>query len=350
MKRYLYGLDPADNAGSASRLREMGYDAVVLSAGGDAFRAAREAGLETWLCFGAHAIGDFSQRDYGARDARGADAPWFGSACPNAGAVSNRNMDAAFAFAEKTDGLTGIYVDGARFASFASEEGTSAFFGCFCERCMEKMAALGFDAAATRSGVVQLMDYLNGGDGDIPAIRDAMENWFGFRAACVGEYMEGFCARAHAAGLKAGAFVFAPSLWYFVGQRPAALSSLDVVSPMLYRAYPHETGTACLSHEWAAFHALLSNAQRSADEVASLLFDISFMTDDPMAGFSPAHVGFESKAARAQLPKSVSLAPIVQTEDERLNETIERVMESGADACGEFMYAQKFPSGEESDV
>lgn len=343
MYRYLYGLDPSDFAGSAKKLRDLSYDAVVLPMGSvDSFRAAKDAGLETWLCFGAHAIGDFSQAEYGAKDARGADAPWFGSACPNARTVSDRNMDAAFGFAKKLDGLTGIYVDGARFASFASEEGASSFFGCFCTRCMEKMTALGIDAQATKSGVATLMDYLNGGDGDIPAIRAAMESWFDFRAACVRAYMDSFSARAHAVGLKAGAFVFAPSLWYFVGQRPDALGSLDVVSPMLYRAYPHEKGAACLSHEWAAFHELLSHTERSADRVASMLFDISFMTDDPMSGFTPAHVGFETKAARAQIAKSVSLAPIVQTEDERLDETVARVMDSGADACGEFMYAQKF--------
>lgn len=340
----MYGLDPADFPGSARRLRQLGYDAVVLSAGSvKGFRAAKGENLETWLCFGAHAMGDFAQADHGAKDAKGANAPWFGSACPNARAVSGRNLDAAFSFAEKCDGLTGIFVDGARSASFASEEGTSSFFGCFCERCMEEMAALGIDAQATQSGIAALMDYLNGGDGDIPMIRASMESWFDFRAACVREYMDGFAARAHAAGLKAGAFVFAPTLWYYVGQRPDALGALDVVSPMLYRAYPHETGTACLSHEWAAFHELLSHAQRPADEVASMLFDISFMTDEPMKGFSPAHVGLETKAARAQLSKSTFLAPIVQTEDARLEETVDAVLKGGADACGEFMYVQKFP-------
>lgn len=340
MKRYMFGLDPRNFLGSAKKLRSLGYDAVVLSAGNaDAFRAAQDAGLETWLCFGAHAMGDFSQAEYGAKDAQGADAPWFGSACPNARDVNDYNLDAALAFAVKIHGLTGIFVDGARFASFASEEGARSFFGCFCDRCMEMMP----DAQAARSGIAQLMDYLDGADGDIPAIRVAMETWFDFRAACVKTYMKSFSARAHAAGLKAGAFVFAPSLWYYVGQRPDALTSLDVASPMLYRAYPHASGTACLSHEWAAFHALLSHAQRPADEVASMLFDISFLSDDPMSGFSPEHVGFETKAARAQLPPSVLLAPIVQTEDVQLSETVSAVMNAGADACGEFLYAQKFP-------
>jgi hypothetical protein len=344
MKQFMFGLDASDPSGSARKLAARGYDAVVLSVGdAHAVQAAKAAGLAPWLCFGAHTMGDFAQADVGAKNARGADAPWFGSACPNARAVGERNMDAAFAFAEKCDCLTGIYVDGARFASFASEEGASSFFGCFCDRCMEKMTALGIDAQATRDGVAALMDFLDGGDGDIPMIRAAMENWFDFRAACVRSYMDSFSARAHAAGLKAGAFVFAPTLWYYVGQRPDALTSLDVVSPMLYRAYPHEAGTACLSHEWAAFHELLSHAQRPADEVASMLFDISFMTDEPMRGFSPAHVGLETMAARAQLPKSVSLAPIVQTEDARLDETEDAVFKGGADACGEFMYAQKFP-------
>lgn len=343
MIRYLYGLDPTDYAGSAIKIRAMGYDAVVLPTGNvESFCAARDVGLETWLCFGAHAIGDFPQSAFGARDARGAHAPWFGSACPNARMVNDHNMNAAFACAEKLDGLTGLFVDGARFASFASEEGSASFFGCFCDRCMEKMGAHGIDAQTTKNGIGQLMDYLDGAAGDLPVIRAAMEDWFDFRAACVREYMIAFAARAHASNLKAGAFVFAPSLWWYVGQRPDALASLDVVSPMLYRAYPHETGTACLSHEWAAFRALLSHTARPAEEVASLLFGISFMTDDPMSGFSPEHVGLETKAVRAQLSKSISVAPIIQTEDPRLRETVNCVMDAGADACGEFMYAQKF--------
>ncbi|MGI6240114.1 MAG: hypothetical protein ACOYI5_10890 [Christensenellales bacterium] len=342
MNRYLYGLDPADAVGSAQKLVDHGYDAVVLPAGdAAAFDAAANARLETWLCFGAHALRGSSEEEYGAQDARGNPAPWFGSACPNARAVSDRNLDDAFAFAAKQKSLAGVFVDGARFASFASTEGRNSFFGCFCPRCMARMADMDIDAEKTKAGIAMLMDYLAGKDGDIPTMRAAIDDWFNFRAACVKDSMAAFTKRAHDANLKAGAFVFAPSLWWFVGQRPDSCGMLDVVAPMLYRAYPHKDGPACLSHEWAGFLALLSNTARTASDVASLLFDIAPISDDPMSGFSPAHVGLETKVVRAQLPKSVRVKPIIQTEDDALDETVRHVFDAGADGCGEFMYAQK---------
>ena len=342
MKKYMFGLG-GDYTVAAKKLIDNGYDSVVLS-GGDmaAFEAAQNAGLETWLCYGAHSIGAFSPEKYGAVDANGAPAPWFGSACPNAAEVNEHNMNNAFEAARKA-GVKGIFVDGARFASFASVEGAHSFFGCFCERCMKKMVKFRINSTAVRNGITDIMDFLNGGDGKnkVPMMHAAMDAWQDFRSRCVAEYMQNFSVRAHAEGFDAGAFVFAPSLWWFVGQRPDALRSLDVVAPMLYRAYPHKDGPACLSHEWSGMIELLSHTARPAAEIASMLFDTAFISDDPMAGLSPEHVGIETGAARAMLAKGIRLLPIIQTEDDRLSETAENVLKNGADGYGEFMYSQK---------
>lgn len=343
MNRFMFGIDPTAPAASARRLAEMGYDGVVLSASDapETYAAASDAGLEIWMCYGAHSISDYSQSQHGAVDAKGAPAPWFGSACPNDAVVYENNMNFAIEKAKNIPGLTGIIVDGARFASFASAEGVGSFFGCFCPRCMDKMREMGYDAEAMRNGISRLMDYINGGDGDIPSMRDSIENWFNFRAACVKDYMDNFVERAHMCGLKAGAFVFASSLCWFVGQRPETCGKLDMVSPMLYRAYPHAQGTACLSHEWAAFRELLSHGSRPASELASLLFDMPLMSEDPMAGFPVEHIGFEVSAARAMIDRGIRLMPIIQTEDDELEAVYDAVMNSGADGCGEFMYSQK---------
>lgn len=343
MKKYMFGIGNGDYKANAEKLVSLGYDSVVLS-GNDisAIEAAQDAGLETWLCYGAHSIGEFSREKYGALDAKDASAPWFGSACPNAAEVNVFNMDRAFETAKKA-GVKGIFVDGARFASFASTEGVNSFFGCFCKRCCEKMMKFGINAAAVKNGVAQVMDFLGGADGkdQVPVMHAAIDAWLDFRARCVGEYMKNFSVRAHAEGFDAGAFVFAPSLWWFVGQRPDALATLDVVSPMLYRAYPHTEGPACLSHEWAGMKELLSHTSRTPAQLASMLFDTAIISDDPMAGFEPSHVADETRAARAMLAKNVTLAPIIQTEDARLDETMQFVFDSGATACGEFCYSQK---------
>ena len=340
MRKFMFGLDSASPAASCTKLLSLGYDGVVLSASDDisVYNAAISAGLETWMCFGAHSAGENSRQ---AVDAKGNPAPWFGSACPNDTENNQNNMEKALEYAKNIPGLTGIYVDGARFASFASTEGINSFFGCFCNECMAKMDKMGFNSASIKDGISMLMDHLAGIDGEIPAIRDAVEDWFNFRAACVREYMDNFAEKAHKIGLKAAAFVFAPSLWWFVGQRPETLTNLDIVSPMLYRAYPHEDGPACLSHEWAAFREMVSHASRPADETASLIFDTPLMGETKQTVFSVEHVGAETAAARGMLGKTAKVMPIVQTEDDELDKVYESVMSAGADGCGEFMYSQK---------
>ena len=342
MKKFMFGLNKP-YATSAEKLVSLGYDSVVIGGSDlEAFSAAKDAGLETWLCFGAHSLGAFSGEKYGAIDAQGNKAPWFGSACPNAADVNKHNMDRAFDIAHQA-GVKGIFVDGARFASFASTGGKDSFFGCFCDTCMAKMAKFRINGPAVRQGVADVMDYLKGGDAKdkMPVMHAAVDAWFDFRARCVGEYMNNFAVRCHAEGFDAGAFVFAPSLWWFVGQRPDVLSSLDVVSPMLYRAYPHAEGPACLNHEWAAMQEMLSGTSRTSTEVASMLFDTVILSDEPMKGFPPEHVGVETGAARAMLAKRAKLMPIIQTEDDQLEKTYEQVMKAGADGCGEFCYDQK---------
>ena len=96
MKRYLFGLDEQHPAASAKLLIQRGYDGVVLSGKNpDAFQAAKDAGLETWLCYGAFSLGEFDPAVYGAVDALDRSAPWFGSSCPNAAEVAEHNLQMA---------------------------------------------------------------------------------------------------------------------------------------------------------------------------------------------------------------------------------------------------------------
>lgn len=101
MKRYLFGLDEKHPAASAKLLVQRGYDGVVLSGKNpDAFQAAKDAGLETWLCYGAFSLGEFDPAVYGAVDALDRSAPWFGSSCPNAAEVAEHNLQMALQAAE----------------------------------------------------------------------------------------------------------------------------------------------------------------------------------------------------------------------------------------------------------
>lgn len=340
MKKYMFGIDEIDPKAAASKLTALGYDSVVLPGGNpDCFKACADAGLETFLCFGAHSIGAFSEDGHLSLTADNKPAPWFSSACPNAREVSSYNQDAAFEFADSVPEIKGIFVDGARFSSFASAEGPESFFSCFCPRCMKKLESLGYNALTLKAGISVVKSYLEGGKGELRLMRAALESWLAFRSACVKEYMELFSMRAKMAGLLSGAFVFAPSLWWYVGQTPDALASLDIISPMLYRDYPHESGPAALNFEWKAFYELCSHTSNPPETVMTQLFDTAVPENDGFA-FPPEHIGFEAEAARNMLKGKV-LSPIVQTEDARLEEVIKKCYSAGADAVGEFMYAQK---------
>ncbi len=337
MKKYIYGLG-TDYVRSAAMLAQLGYDGVVI--GGtdmDAFRGAKQAGLETWLCYGAHSCPNPLDKHIGAVGADDRPAPWFGSACPNRRENNLHNLESALETA-KLARVDGVMVDGARFASFASTEGVFSFFGCFCPVCMEKMTRTGVDAPKLKTAIAGLMGYFRG-ENPIPGdAREAVDAMLAFRRHCVKEYMDDFTARAHGAGLQAGAFVFSPSLWDFVGQSAGALGSLDLVAPMIYRDYPHEAGPACLGHEWGAFRELVSANAPTAQAV----FRRQFPRDDPRRGFSPAFVGQEVLAAKKALREEQQLLPIIQTEDPLLEITVQRVLDGGADGYGEFYFDQKF--------
>ncbi len=340
MKRFLFGFDAERPERCARMLKRRGVDAVVVGDADERARAAlAENGLELVLCFGAHGLGDdFDRPEHLAECASGRAARWFHSGCPNDGALSEARLSEVLARASRMLEARGILVDGARFASFASAEGPEGFFSCFCPRCMRKMEALGMDAARVRSAVDRLSAERRIAD------EAAIADWFRFRAACVGEFMARFAERVHALPGRplAGAFVFAPSLAGFVGQTPAACGALDVVSPMLYRAYPHADGPACLGHEWAAARAMFDlPALARLTELAGGAWTPGEAPEALLArGFAPEHVGWETAAARAGVRGGQRLLPILQMEDDQLADSAAAALRMGADGFGCFMYGQ----------
>ena len=343
MKRFIFGFDDSQPLACAQGLILRGIDAVVV--GGISPEGAsvlQNAGVDLYLCFGAHALGNIHPfAPHLAVNPQGQQRRWFSSACPNDIEIADTRLTLVLQRAQGLPGVKGIVVDGARFASFASAEGEDAFFTCFCPRCMAKMREHGLDAEAIRQAVQRLSQPGQLTMADVPFLRE----WLGFRESCVTAYMEQFSDRVHACNpaWEAGAFIFAPSLGAFVGQTMSACASLDLVSSMLYRAYPHADGPACLGHEWASFHHLL---QEKASAFRSLVKpDIHprlAAAPDPAAllahGFTPAEIGAEVAAARPYLRTGQKLVPIVQIEDARQQETVRHVLENDADGVGYFAY------------
>ena len=335
MKRFIFGFDAKNPSACAAALRRSGFDAVVVGSADQATAAAlQREGLALYLCFGAFCLRPSAAAPL---DARGRPAPWFRSGCPNDEELYESHMAAALGKLDDAPAARGIFVDGARFASFASAEGTEAFFTCFCPRCMERMEKMGLDAERIRAAAAALMESRRVGDAE------GIRAWFVFRRACVKAYMERFAARVHAlpGGREACGFVFAPSLAPFVGQTEAC-AALDVISPMLYRHYPHPVGPACLGHEWAAAKRMFGPSvlgqllQLAGGSAAALPEGEAGQALED--GFAPERVGLET--AKSERSGKQRLLPILQIEDERLGESIRRAMEAGADGVGLFMYGQ----------
>lgn len=339
MKKYIFGFDADHPENCARRLRAQGMDAVIV---GDADErtedALANAGLELYLCCGAYGLKGNAPAT--AQTAAGKPVLWFASGCPNDGKAAGRNLDAALKSARRLKTLRGVFVDGARFASFASVEGKDVFFSCFCPKCMKKMDDSGLNAKAVRASVARLMATKQVFDKDI----DNLSAWMDFRSATVQKYFDHFAKSVHAvsSNLIAGAFVFAPSLARFVGQTAEACRSLDAVAPMLYRAYPHEDGPACLGHEWAMLKELFGD--HAADFVSAVSPGEIIPDFSPDAlletGFSPDRIGVEVSRARASLLPEQKLWPILQIEDPALSESTRFAFDGGADSVGYFMFGQ----------
>lgn len=344
LKYFMFGFDAEHPETCARLLKRKGIDAVVVGNADERVRLAlSDCGLELYLCYGAHGLGDdFDHPAHLAKTACGREARWFSSGCPNDEALAEARLASALQRAVQTPGVRGILVDGARFASFASTEGTAGFFSCFCPRCVKRMEAMNIDAERIRAAVKWLHDVRKISD------RTALREWFQFRAACVSAYFEHFVRRVHElpGGLSAGAFVFAPSLAGFVGQTAQACAPLDIVSPMLYRAYPHEDGPACLGHEWAAAAELFEPAVlRELAELSGIEAHPNLVPEEKPVhlrtrGFSPERIALEVASMKKRLSAGQKLMPILQIEDDRMSESAMAALNAGADGYGYFMYGQ----------
>jgi len=333
MKHYIFGFDAAAPERCADELASKGIDAVVLG-GADArtARALSERGIGLYLCFGAHGLSaGLDGQERWSVDALGTPRRWFNSGCPRDEDILSAHLNAAL---DAVNGdVRGVFVDGARFASFASAEGEDAFFTCFCPRCMERPGS-----EAAREAVAQLQKTR------VPAFMPLLREWLRSREERVQTYLDRFAERVHAlrSDLEACAFVFSPSLAGFVGQTSAACRGLDIVAPMIYRRYPHAEGPACLNHEWAAVLRMFGDEVRRFAALADVEFPApgrsveSILSD----GFTPGFVGQEVARARAGMRPEQRLLPILQIEDDERARVASEAISGGADGVGWFMYGQ----------
>ena len=323
---YMFGIDQEKPEACAQELARRGFSAVVCSPEKRWIQAVRQSGMDAYACVSAFAVRD---SDALCRDVDGVERIWFSSGCPTDASVNARREEAWRKVAE-TEGLTGVFLDGARFASPASPEGWESLLTCFCPSCLARMTAEGMDAEAVRNSVKAW------GKGTSVVDERSWTDWLRFRRIVVEETMSRFAkaVRSVHAHLRTGAFVFPASLGALVGQAEFPEGTLDFVLPMLYRRFPERKGPACLNHE---YHALERNIGRERTKALTGVLPPENVLQE---GFPPSALEEETRRARRCVPGT--LAPIVQIMDERLAESIAAVRAGGAQGVGFFAYADQY--------
>ena len=318
MQFYMFQMDESQPERCAEMLARRGFSAVVGVSSARSIAALRENGLRAYGCAGAFGL---RPGDAKCVDVDGAERVWFSSGCPNDPAAAARR-EREWRAAARTEGLSGLFIDGLRFASPASPEGFESLFTCFCPHCEAKMRELGMDPAAIRREVRRWRD----GERPLPPAE-----WLAFRRETVDRQTRRFCdvVRAENPSLKLGAFLFPPSLGALVGQTTSCYAPLDVVAPMLYRQYREPDGPAALNHE---YHWL---ERRFGRENVERLTGAVLPENVLQAGFEPSVLTAETRAAQS----SALLAPILQLDDARLSESIAAARRGGAQAIGFFAYS-----------
>ncbi len=309
MITYMFGFDEQHPDECAEELAQKGFSAAFVSSP-EAVGALAKRGLRALKCTPA-----FPLPGRLAVDVRGEASAWFNSGCPRDEAILTRSIENVLRSA-RTPGLSGVFTDGARFAS---PQAGMPFFGCFCAECRAAGERLGIDMRALREETAACAR----GETGYPAALIRL------REDAVAAYMRRFveAVKSVSPGLIAGAFVFPSQLAPLVGQTDAALAALDVLAPMLYRRYPEAEGPACLNHEYAALWRL--TGARPAG-----LAGLSARTPEAVLkdGLPPERLARELGFSRP-------LAPILQLDDDRLAESV-RAVAPKSSAVGLFAYGR----------
>ena len=347
MRYWMHGVGK-DIPQSVQQLKQLGFEAVVDNHP-ETIEAANKVGLDVYLCSGAFgASGKFSDPAYLARDVNGQSQLWFGSTCPNQPEVRKENL-VSIAKMAQTRGIKGILMDGARFASPASGSNMDAFYTCFCPVCAKKATDLGFDFIKMRTAVETISTHQqNQPWADLGETIQGLLDWLHFRRVCTTEHLLNFCdtVKTVSPGLLTGIYIFTPSLSWLVGQNYQDLrGKMDLFSPMIYRDYQAEQGPACLNFELSTLVQEMGKKLLSEQQAIALLAGLTGLPINNSAaaaelfdGLSPQVVGHEVRQARKQIGLSNQLIPIIQLDDDLLEESITEVKAAGTDGINFFVY------------
>jgi len=334
----IFGFDKTDMTGTAAALKKLGFSSVVGHGAGNAAAFFAEEGLDYYAvqgCFGVDESIDFPENL--CVDIEGNRTKWFGSACPNSPAAIAKCLADARKLAAGPH-LSGIIVDGARFASPASAEGANAFFTCFCDHCQAKMHELGYSSEKITASVSALKT----GQGFEPDVhREGILDWLAFRREVITGHLARYIQsiREVNPALRVGMYIFPPSIATLVGQSYADLAKLfDFLSPMVYRHYDEGKSPACLDHEIVAL--LKQPIFDLYKEITGLPFgEMPSVDDFAKTGCPVSYVENEIATAVEQAATGhATVFPILLLKDAALAQCIQACLSQGIKDIDFFMY------------
>lgn len=360
MELWMHGISAQDPQACLERLHDLGFSAVVLGTDQRQLAAAKKVGLRAYACTGTFSRSkEFRDESYLAIDVEGSPREWFGSTCPNRGAVRDFNLSQIRDLVTKTD-ADGVLLDGCRFASPAS--GLEAFFTCFCPTCEKKAQEMGYDFARMRKQIKTIYRMLADGRlGKRPvdmnpflllssiSVFPALGDWISFRTECIIEHFSSASELVRGAGAKMGAYIFTPCLSPLVGQRYSSLANLlDVASPMIYRNYPEGEGPACLNKEAATLARFLRRGglkDRNAVEIVNRF--LGLCEEDKTISGVDREISLES--IERELTRTVvylggrpKVVPILYLGDELVENCVQAASSAGVDGVNFFVYKDEW--------
>ena len=364
MEFWMYGIDGNDKYESFRILKEVGIKSVVTGYDEEVIDMASEFLMDIYLCSGTYgASGSFSDERYLSEDINGNRHIWFGSTCPNKEEVRKYNIDTLKQWSSRKE-IKGIYIDGARFASPCSSPDFNAFFTCFCHDCELKADSLGFNFMRMKKDVEKLhnsffgklhdacgKNYIQGEFDMITFFQEyqGVFEWLNFRRVCTTEHIINVAKtvkRSKDSNVM-GIYIFTPSLAGLVGQSYTDLKNyVDIFSPMIYRSYKKSGEPACINNELARLARELRLTSCKDDyntvKLISRLTGINLSgyktIQDIQDGLPVSCVQTETEKARALLGNSKALIPIIQLDDEFLEQSVDAVKSGGADGVAFFMF------------
>ena len=214
---------------------------------------------------------------------------------------------------------------------------------------------MGFSFDRIRESVLALYTHCEKGEGfDMEKHKAGINDWLLFRRKVISRHLKLYtdAIRETTPYIRTGMYIFPPSLSILVGQSYGDLAKVfDFLSPMIYRRYEAEVGTACLDHEIMALWLLVNALDEKQKKPILSLYEN--LTGLPFTGGAPgigelrqngcpvSYTENEIKKAADSTGNNKKIIPIFMLKDHYLKQILEYCPQNGIEETDFFLYEKE---------